>query len=119
MNAQPQIEQSPLPEIETPHLEILPGPAPAADPRSRIQNPASSNGHAVASIQNPVSSIEHPASSIQTAPKRIRNGKIARLTFIERDMVNRMLRDNIPYEKIVGALDEHGTRVTERNVSNW
>src|SRR5438270_502743 len=47
--------------------------------------------------------------SIQPAPptpqKRIRNGKIARLTFIERDMVNRMLRDNVPYAKIVGALD--------------
>src|SRR5205823_9828301 len=51
--------------------------------------------------------------------KKIRNGKIARLPFIERDMVNRMLRDHIPYEKIVGALDEHGIYVTERNVSNW
>jgi hypothetical protein len=34
-------------------------------------------------------------------------------------MVNRMLRNNIPQSKIVGALDEHGIKVTERNVSNW
>jgi hypothetical protein len=34
-------------------------------------------------------------------------------------MVNRMLRNAIPYSQIVEALDEHGIRVTERNVSNW
>src|SRR5580765_2361533 len=51
--------------------------------------------------------------------RKIRNGKIARLPFLERDLVNRMLRDHIPYAKIVGALDEHGIYVTERNVSNW
>jgi hypothetical protein len=34
-------------------------------------------------------------------------------------MVNRMLRNNIPHSKIVGALDEHGITVTQRNVSNW
>ena len=66
----------------------------------------------------------HPAPQLQflPAPKakpRARNGKIARLPYPERDMVNRMLRNNISYSKIVGALDEHGIRVTERNVSNW
>lgn len=80
MTAQPQIEQTPSPEIKPPHLEVLPEPKPE---------------------------------------KRIRNGKIARLPYLERDMVNRMLRDHIPYEKIVGALDQHGILVTERNVSNW
>jgi hypothetical protein len=34
-------------------------------------------------------------------------------------MVNRMLRNNIPHSKIVGALDEHAIKVTERNISNW
>jgi hypothetical protein len=76
----------PAPQIDTaaPQLEVLPPPlaAPAGDtPRE---------GEARAS-----------------EPK-VRNGKIARLPFIERDMVNRMLRDHIPYEKIVGALAEHG-----------
>src|SRR6266699_1144085 len=50
---------------------------------------------------------------------RTRHGKIARLPYLERDMVNRMLQNNVPYSNIVGALDEHGIRVTERNVSNW
>ena len=70
------------------------------------------------------SPTEPAAPQLQVLPdpkpyKKIRNGKIARLPFIERDMVNRMLRDHIPYEDIVGALAEHGIHVTERNVSNW
>jgi hypothetical protein len=34
-------------------------------------------------------------------------------------MVNRMLRNAIPYDKIRAALQEHGLHVTERNISNW
>jgi len=34
-------------------------------------------------------------------------------------MVNRMLRNNVPYPKILDALEEHGIRVTQRNISNW
>jgi hypothetical protein len=30
-----------------------------------------------------------------------------------------MLQNNLPYAKIVGALDEIGITVTERNISNW
>ena len=51
--------------------------------------------------------------------KRVRNGKIARLPFLYRDMVNRMLRDNIAHPMIVEALQEHGYRVNARNISNW
>ena len=69
-------------------------------------------------IENPESPASAPVP--QPAPRRpARNGKIARLPYLERDMVNRMLRNNIPHAKIVGALDEHGIRVTQRNVSNW
>jgi hypothetical protein len=57
-----------------------------------------------------------PAVSFKT---RTRCGKIARLPTVMRDLVNRMLRDAVPYEKIVNALDEAGLTVTERNVSNW
>ncbi|HWV99815.1 MAG TPA: hypothetical protein VNZ64_09005 [Candidatus Acidoferrum sp.] len=48
-----------------------------------------------------------------------RNGKIARLPKLERDMVDRMLSNNLPRRKIVAALQECGFHVTERNVSNW
>jgi hypothetical protein len=66
-------------------------------------------------------SNQYPATIVQYAApaRRARHGKIARLPCPERDMANRMLRDNIPYSKIVGALDDLGIEVTERNVSNW
>jgi hypothetical protein len=66
----------------------------------------------------PPSTAEQPSPTRASRPKA-RNGKIARLPFAIRDMVNRMLRNNIPHSKIVGALDEHGITVTQRNVSNW
>jgi hypothetical protein len=49
----------------------------------------------------------------------MRNGKIARLPKLERDLVNKLLQNNTPYPKIVWALEERGIRVTERNISYW
>src|SRR5947207_14411031 len=98
MNAALQIE-TPI-EVPAPQLQVLASPK-VPHPARRDEAPSEGG---------------NPAFIPQ---KKIRNGKIARLPFIERDMVNRMLRDHIPYEKIVGALDEHGIYVTERNVSNW
>jgi hypothetical protein len=78
----------------------------------------------VASIQP----MDHPAPCIADLPaavqsrasgSHIRNGKIARLPKLERDMVSRLLYNNVPYRKIVGALEERGIQATERNVSNW
>lgn len=58
--------------------------------------------------------------AMQTRPAgKPRNGKIAHLPMLERDMVNRMLANNLPHRKIVVALDERGFHVTERNISNW
>src|SRR5688572_4376286 len=59
------------------------------------------------------------ASLPQPLEKRTRNGKIARLPKVHRDMVNRMLFNNIPPANIVGALEELGYTVTRRNISNW
>jgi len=59
------------------------------------------------------------AAACPPAIKRSRNGKIARLPRPERDMVNRMLFNNIPHHRIVAALDELDIKVTERNISNW
>src|SRR3954469_6710148 len=111
MNAQPQIETNEDPQAQhslRPELEILP---PPPQPRSNV---------AGSSIKHPVSSIQDPETNIQHPPiTRTRNGKIARLPKLERDMVNRMLQNNIRPKKIVGALDEVGIRVTTRNISNW
>ncbi|HWX20402.1 MAG TPA: hypothetical protein VN578_10930 [Candidatus Binatia bacterium] len=55
-----------------------------------------------------------------TKPRKTRrNGVIARLPRLERDMVSRMIYDGIRYETIRDALDEHDIRVTVRNISNW
>src|SRR5205823_2665268 len=48
-----------------------------------------------------------------------RNGRIASLPRIQRDLVNRMLWNAVPYKNIVAALDEAGYTVTERNISSW
>ena len=68
--------------------------------------------------------VNSPVAVAATLPplvpgKRTRCGKIARLATDMRDMVNRMLRNNVPYRRIVSALDEFGIKVSERNVSNW
>ena len=64
--------------------------------------------------------LPSPLLAPKPQPRKVqRNGKIARLPKRERDMVNLMLRNNVSYSKVVGALDEYGIRVTERNVSNW
>src|SRR5207247_1465604 len=80
------------------------------------------------SIENPESQLPTPDLPSATQPlpgnqrafkPKARNGKIARLPYAQRDMVNRMLRNNIPHDKIRGALEEHNITVTERNISNW
>jgi hypothetical protein len=56
---------------------------------------------------------------LQPSGPHARKGKIARLPKLHRDMVNRMLQNNIPHSKIVDALGDLDVFVTERNVSNW
>jgi len=93
--------QTPQPELHNPQIEILPHPV--------VPQPAS-NG----------TPLENPPASAQRPPRKVtRNGKIARLPKIHRDMVNRMLRNNLPEKQIASALDEVGITVTPRNVSNW
>jgi hypothetical protein len=59
-----------------------------------------------------------PAQTRAFAPKT-RNGKIARLSYDVRDMINRMLRNNLPHRRIREALAEEDIQVTLRNISNW
>ncbi len=60
-----------------------------------------------------------PSIQNRASAPHFRNGKIARLPKLDRDMVNRMLFNHVPYSKIVTALSESNINVTERNVSNW
>jgi hypothetical protein len=66
----------------------------------------------------PPSTTDQPTPTRASKPKA-RNGKIARLAKPLRDMVNLMLQNNIQHSMIAEALEEHGVRVTKRNISNW
>jgi hypothetical protein len=63
--------------------------------------------------------ISAPPTASACLGQRARNGKIARLPKLERDMVNKLLHNHVSYSKIVFALGERGITVTERNISNW
>jgi len=76
-----------------------------------------------------LATIDHqlPPAVIEAKPlpptiqrnKARRRGRIACLPKPQRDMVNRMLVNGVPYRNIVAALSDAGFNVTERNVSNW
>jgi len=93
----------------------------ASQPTALLREPRQAFAPTVVDAQHTALVPAPPAAVAPPAPfkTRTRCGKIARLPTGERDMVNRMLRDAVPYEKIVQALDEAGVKVTERNVSNW
>ncbi len=76
------------------------------------------NGHTPSAGPKEDSSLP-PLSLPVSKPRRARVGKVARLPYLERDMVNRMLRNNIKLSRIADALGEHDFQVTERNISNW
>src|ERR1051325_2622652 len=101
-------------------------------PESSIQHPASStlvllprqdlSSEVLLTKEDPSSSspIQQSIQEVTLrSGQRMRNGKIARLPKLERDLVNKLLHNHVPYSKIVWALEERGITVTERNISNW
>src|SRR5262249_11064800 len=112
----------PQPSTFNPQLQsLLPnGPYRVKEERALIQrrtvepaNPAPNTSDSLQCI------ISAPPAAGACLGQRRRNGKIARLPKLERDMVNKLLHNHVPYSKIVWALDERGITVTERNISNW
>jgi hypothetical protein len=67
----------------------------------------------------PVAINSGAVTSGTSGRKLRRNGRIARLPKTERDMVNRMLWNAVPYKNIVEALDSADFKVPERNISSW
>src|SRR6266581_2684982 len=95
--AQSQITTRPEPETVNSRFVVVP-PRPSCRPDSSTI--------ASAAVEPPGSRIENPESSsliqqssnpvIQPTQRKLtRNGKVARLTHLQRDMVNRMLRNNL------------------------
>lgn len=57
---------------------------------------------------------------LDSSRKSRRNGRVACLPRRERDMVNRMIWNSVPYKNIIAALTETGFGgISERNISNW
>jgi hypothetical protein len=86
---------------------------------ARESEPVTCNMQPVTAPTAPQPSIFNFQLSAAGLGQRMRNGKIARLPKLERDLVNKLLHNHIPYSKIVLALGERGITVTERNISNW
>jgi len=105
----------------SPAPEPLPTAPPPAQPEPQPRPQAAVFG------LSPAAPVELASDSVVAARgtakanpiTRGHRGKIARLPGPLRDMVNRMLRNNIPHQKIVEALDEYDIKVTVRNISNW
>ena len=96
--------------------------APPNSQPSTCRADLSRNSLSLATIgasQVPESLGRTPGSLVSPSGRHVRKGKIARLPKLERDMVNRMLQNNVPQDRIVAALDDLGIRVTLRNISNW
>lgn len=74
---------------------------------------------ACALAQQNTAGTSHSSVPFVPSAQRTRNGKVARLPKHLRDLVNRLLRNNVPYSRIAKALAEHQIFVTERNISNW
>ena len=101
------------------------------DPQPNPQ-PANANPAPAATVAQP-----SPTASSSTVPVRVdfieiktkpararrrtirRKGRIASLPKLQRDMVNRMLANGIPYKNIVAALADEDFTANERNISNW
>ncbi len=89
---------------------------------SEIKNRKSKIENALVPITQAVETIDaQPLSPISPNAKRKtrRHGRVASLPKIQRDMVNRMLWNGVPYKNIVTALDDAGYTLIERNISNW
>ena len=63
--------------------------------------------------------IPAQSGAMSPAHKSRRKGRVASLPKIQRDMVNHMLWNGVPYKNIVAALDDAGFTLIERNISNW
>ena len=98
-------------------VTVLPGRTEDnLQPATLAVSPITDNCSLITSPPSPLPSTIIPAMSAHKARRR---GRIARLPQHARDLVNRMLRNGVPYKNIVAALDDLGFTVLERNISYW
>ncbi len=115
-------------EPAAPNLNPLLNPTPTATqalvPASQSLNPHLSSA---ALAQEEPSTVNTLPALVEAEPlpvpsfghQRQRNGRVARLPRSQRDMVNRMIWNAIPYKNIAAALRDAGFPITERQISSW
>jgi len=92
-------------------IEIMETTAPQNTPDPGLSD--TSNNPPLASASANVDPPSFPARSNR------RNGKVARLPYDTRQLVNLMLRDGHSYPDIIKKLDNHGHKLKPDNLSNW
>ena len=113
----------PVPDSVSPnsdlHQLLGAGPYRLKEERALIQCRTVEPAANQALLSSSCESVISAPSANPLLRQRMRNGKIARLPKLERDLVNKLLHNHVPYSKIVWALSERAITVTDRNVSNW
>jgi hypothetical protein len=100
-----------LPRTPNDNFPVIPQTSPLA-PLVPISAPVSSTEAAAIINARP---LPKPAQ-----PRKIRrHGRVASLPKLQRDKVNRMLWNGVPYKNISLAIGEAGYTITARNISNW
>ena len=108
-------EQRSSPQIETQNSKFK-------NPELSLIAPPVSSSQAVAMINtSPLLPAAPGVLSLGPCARRKirRKGRVASLPKVQRDMVNRMLWNGVPYKNIVAALDDAGFTLIERNISSW
>lgn len=70
-------------------------------------------------MSHPTLTAYPQVQDLNPQPSSRRNGKIARLPKVTRDMINRMLDDGLPYHVIIDELGEAGEGLNAQNLTNW
>src|SRR6266542_2823215 len=107
-----QNEQTPVPQSQSdaPHSSL--------DSRPSTLDSALATRNVTEIDARPVAADALRPAHIAKRKSR-RKGRVASLPKLQRDMVNRMLWNGVPYKNIVEALSECGFTLIERNISNW
>jgi hypothetical protein len=107
----------------TSETQALPSLQPAACNLQPAQSLTIIEAHSIAPPQSKIENLSRNCgvqnSKMPARRNHRRHGRVARLPRVQRDMVNRMLWNGIPYKNIVAALDDAGFAVSEKNISNW